>query len=335
VDGEWEPTEQLLLGAALRWEDFQDFGSTTNWKIAGNWRATDTFGLRATASTGFRAPTPGQSNAFNVSTEFDPNANAGLGDLVNNGTVPSTNPIAVLRGGKALQPEESQNFTLGTFFNIGALDVTIDYFKIDVDDRLNLSGLFQLTQAEKDQLTAQGVSGANSLNNFRYFTNDFDTETDGFDIVASYPLEWGNGVNTDLSLAFNKTSTKVVRAGPSITQEPVRITELEDGLPETRWNVGANTFWNQWRFLARLSVYDDWFDSEDGNTYSGKSIVDVEGAYTFNDNWTATVGVQNLFDETPDANPGAADGVGNQYSQFSPFGFNGAFWYLRVKYDLD
>ncbi len=335
VDGEWEPTEELLLGAALRWEDFQDFGSTTNWKIAGNWRATDTFGLRATASTGFRAPTPGQSNAFNVSTEFDPNANAGLGDLVNNGTVPSTNPIAVLRGGKALQPEESQNFTLGTFFNIGALDVTIDYFKIDVDDRLNLSGLFQLTQAEKDQLTAQGVSGANSLNNFRYFTNDFDTETDGFDIVASYPLEWGNGVNTDLSLAFNKTSTKVVRAGPSITQEPVRITELEDGLPETRWNVSANTFWNQWRFLARLSVYDDWFDSEDGNTYSGKSIVDVEGAYTFNDNWTATVGVQNLFDETPDANPGAADGVGNQYSQFSPFGFNGAFWYLRVKYDLD
>ncbi len=336
VDGEWEPTEQLLLGAALRWEDFQDFGTTTNWKVAANWRATDTFGLRATASTGFRAPTPGQSNAFNVSTEFDTT----IMDLVNNGTVPSTSRVVgafldLPGGGPALQPEESNNYTLGTFFNIGDLDVTIDYFKIDVDDRLNLSGLVSLTPDQVASLVAEGVTSAANLQNFRWFTNDFDSETDGFDIVASYPLEWGNGVNTDLSLAFNKTSTKVVRAGPAITNEPVRITELEDGLPETRWNVGANTFWNQWRFLARVSVFDDWFDSEDDRSYKGKSIVDVEGAYTFNDNWTATVGVQNLFDETPDANPGAADGVGNQYSQFSPFGFNGAFWYLRVKYDLD
>ncbi len=331
VDGEWEPSDQLLLGAALRWEDYQDFGSTANWKVAANWRATDQFGVRATASTGFRAPTPGQSNAFNVSTEFD----TALNDLVNNGTVPSTNPIAVLKGGKALQPEESTNYTLGVFFNVGALDVTVDYFQIEVDDRLNLSGLFQLTQAEKDALTAQGVAGANSLRNFRYFTNDFDTETKGFDIVATYPFEWGNGVNTDVSFSFNKTDTKVTRAGPSITNEPVRITELEDGLPETRWNLSANTFYDQWRFLARVSSYDDWFDSEDGRSYDGKSIVDVEGAYTFNDNWTGVVGVQNILDETPDENPGAAGGVGNRYSQFSPFGFNGAFWYMRLRYDLD
>ena len=331
VDGEWEPTDQLLLGAAVRWEDFQDFGSTTNWKVAANWRATDTFGLRATASTGFRAPTPGQSNAFNVSTEFD----TALNDLVNNGTVPSTNPIALLKGGKPLQPEESKNYTFGTFFNVGDLDVTIDYFQIEVDDRLNLSGLFQLTQAEKDALTAQGVAGANSLRNFRYFTNDFDTRTKGFDVVATYPFEWGNGFNTDVAFSFNKTDTKVTRAGPSITNEPVRIQELEDGLPQTRWNLSANTFYNQWRFLARLSTYDDWFDSEDARTYSGKSIVDVEGAYSFMDNLTGIVGVQNLFDETPDENPGAAGGVGNRYSQFSPFGFNGAFWYVRLRYDLD
>ncbi len=331
VDGEWEPNDQVLVGAAVRWEDFQDFGSTVNWKVAGNWRATDTFGLRATASTGFRAPTPGQSNAFNVSTEFD----TALNDLVNNGTVPSTNPIAVLRGGKPLQPEESTNYTFGVFFNVGALDVTVDYFQIEVDDRLNLTGLFTLTQAEKDALTAQGVAGANSLRNFRFFTNDFDTETKGFDVVATYPFEWGNGINTDVSFSFNKTDTEVTRAGPNITNEPVRITELEDGLPETRWNLSANTFYNQWRFLGRLSSYDDWFDSEDARTYSGKSVVDVEGAYSFNDAWTAIVGVQNVFDETPDENPGAADGVGNRYSQFSPFGFNGAFWYLRLKYELD
>ncbi|NNF52653.1 MAG: TonB-dependent receptor [Gammaproteobacteria bacterium] len=336
VDGEWEPTEQLLLGAAVRWEDFQDFGTTTNWKVAGNWRATDTFGLRATASTGFRAPTPGQSNAFNVSTEFD----ATINDLVNNGTVPATSRVVgkflgLPGGGPALQPEESTNYTLGTFFNIGDLDVTIDYFQIEVDDRLNLSGLVSLSDQDVADLLAEGVTSAANLANFRWFTNDFDTETKGFDVVATYPLEWGNSINTDLAFSFNKTDTKVTRAGPSITNEPVRITELEDGLPETRWNLSANTFYNQWRFLTRLSMYDDWFDSEDGNTYDGKSIVDVEGAYSFNDNFTGIIGVQNLFDETPDENPGAAGGVGNRYSQFSPFGFNGAFWYLRLRYDLD
>ena len=140
LDGEWEPTDSLLLGAAVRFEDFQDFGTTTNYKVAANWRITDGFGLRGTASTGFKAPTPGQSNAFNVSTEFDLVAQ----ELVNNGTVPSTTAVAQLRGGRPLEPEESTNFTLGTFFNVGNLDVTIDFFKVDVDDRLNLSQNFQL-----------------------------------------------------------------------------------------------------------------------------------------------------------------------------------------------
>ncbi|MDH3533293.1 MAG: TonB-dependent receptor, partial [Gammaproteobacteria bacterium] len=135
VDGEWEPTDNLLLGAAVRYEDFDDFGTTTNYKVAGNFRLTDNFGLRGTVSTGFKAPTPGQSNAFNVSTEFD----LDLMELVNNGTVPSTSGPALLRGGKALQPEESTNFTFGTFFNLGDLDVTIDYFQIEVDDRLSLT----------------------------------------------------------------------------------------------------------------------------------------------------------------------------------------------------
>ena len=113
-----------------------------------------------------------------------------------------------------------------------------------------------------------------------------------------------------------------------------RIREYEEGLPETRYNIQANHHMGDWRFLARLSYYDDWYDSEDGNSYDGKSIVDLEGAYMFNENLTVVLGAQNAFDETPDENPGAAAGVGNRYSQFSPFGFNGSFWYLRLKYDM-
>lgn len=324
LDGEWEPTESLLLGAAVRFEDFQDFGTTTNYKVAANWRITDNFGLRGTASTGFKAPTPGQSNAFNVSTEFDLVAQ----ELVNNGTVPSTTAVAELRGGRPLEPEESTNFTLGTFFNIGNLDITVDFFKVDVDDRLNLSQNFQLTQEEIDDLIEQGITSAGNLQNFRFFVNDFDTETEGFDVVATYPIEWSNA-STDISLAFNNTTTTVASFNP-VTIDDTRILQIEKGLPETRYNLQANHFWGDWRFLGRISYYDDWYDSEDGEFYSGKSILDLEAAYTWNDNTTIVVGMQNALDETPDENPGAASGVGNKYSQYSPFGFNGGFWYVRL-----
>ena len=324
VDGEWEPTDSLLLGAAVRFEDFQDFGTTTNYKVAANWRITDNFGLRGTASTGFKAPTPGQSNAFNVSTEFD----LAIQELVNNGTVPSTTAVAQLRGGRPLEPEESTNFTLGTFFSFGNLDITLDYFKVDVDDRLNLSQNFQLTQEEIDDLIEQGITSAGNLQNFRFFVNDFDTETEGFDIVATYPLEWSNA-STDLSLAYNQTTTEVAKFNP-VTIDDTRILQIEKGLPESRWNLQANHFWNNWRFLGRISYYDDWYDSEDGEFYSGKSILDLEAAYTWNENTTIVLGMQNALDETPDDNPSAAAGVGNKYSQYSPFGFNGGFWYLRV-----
>ena len=327
VDGEWEPTESLLLGAAVRYEDFDDFGTTTNYKVAANFRITDNFGVRGTVSTGFKAPTPGQSNAFNVSTEFD----LVLQDLVNNGTVPSTSGPALLRGGKPLEPEESNNFTFGTFFNVGGLDVTIDYFQIEVDDRISLTQDFALTPAEVDQLIAEGITSAGNLANFRFFANDFDTETKGFDIVATYPVEWAAG-DTVFGLSFNNTDTEVVNPGTNIGA--TRIREYEEGLPETRYNISANHNMGDWRFLARVSYYDDWYDSEDGNVYDGEYLVDLEGAYRINDNLGVVLGAQNAFDTTPDENPGAASGVGNRYSQFSPFGFNGAFWYLRVTYDL-
>ena len=328
VDAEWEPTDSLLLNAAIRYEDFDDFGTTTNYKVAGNWRFTDNFGVRATAGTGYKAPTPGQSNAINVSTEFDFTIN----DLVNNGTIPSTTPAAALRGGLPLEPEDSVNLTAGVFFNVGGLDVTVDYFKIEVDDRLSLSQLFQLTDQEVQDLIDAGVTSAGNLQNFRFFTNDFDTETDGFDVVATYGIDWAAG-DTDLSLAFNQTSTTVTRRGSTI--DDTRVRELQEGLPETRWNLAANHMMNNWRFLARVSYFDDWYDSEDGRVYSGKSILDLEAAYTWNDSLTVVLGLQNALDETPDVNPGAASGVGNTYSQFSPFGFNGAYTYLRLRYVMN
>ena len=325
VDAEWDATDSLLFGAAIRWEDFDDFGTTTNGKLGVNWRATPNFGLRATASTGFKAPTPGQSNAFNVSTEFD----AATGDLINNGTVPSTTEVALLRGGRPLDAEESTSFAAGIFFNIGALDVTLDYFHIEVDDRLNLSQEFTLTETEVESLLAAGVTSAANLQNFRFFTNDFNTETTGFDLVASYPIEWGSAGITDVSFSFNMTETEVTDFGVTVGER--RIQELEEGLPESRWILTANHSIENFSFLVRASFYDEWYDTGDDFTYGDEMIFDIEAQWHATASSTFVLGAQNITDENGEENPNAGS-VGNQYSSNSPFGFNGGYWYARYQY---
>ena len=122
VDAEWTPTDRLVTQAAIRFEDFDDFGSTTNYKVGANWAISDNFGIRSTYSTGFKAPTPGQANASNTSTELI-NVN-GVPTLVNNGTIPATSPVALSVGGKQLEPEESTNFTAGIYATLGNFEIT-------------------------------------------------------------------------------------------------------------------------------------------------------------------------------------------------------------------
>lgn len=159
-----------------------------------------------------------------------------------------------------------------------------------------------------------------------------DTTTKGFDIVASYMTE-AIGDSTNFSLAYNKTDTKVDRYTPE-TVDATRVRELEEGLPETRWNLSVNTLLADWRFMARVSYYDDRFDSEDVQVYSGEYIIDAEVGYNFGEKTSVIVGAQNLLDQTPEENPGAADGVGNRYSQFSPFGFDEGFYNIRTRYEF-
>lgn len=321
--------DRWTTGLAIRFEDFEDFGTTLNGKIAGRYKVNDLFSVRGSLSSGFRAPTPGQSNAFNVSTEFDQVAQ----ELVNNGTIPSTSRVAQLRGAVPLEPEESINYTVGGVYNSGPFTLTADVFRIELSDRLAITQLFTLTEEEVVSLLADGITSARNLQNFRFFTNDFDTETTGIDLVTTYTPE-AMGGNTVFSLVFNHTETDVAKFNPD-TLDATRIRELQEALPETRWNVSVNhNLRDKWRFLARVSFYDEWFDSEDGFVYGGEFLTDAEVAYTFSQKVTFVVGGQNIFDTFPDENPNARSNVGNLYSQYSPFGFNGSFWYARVKYDF-
>ncbi|MEM1182814.1 MAG: TonB-dependent receptor, partial [Acidobacteriota bacterium] len=210
------------VGAAVRFEDFEDFGTTMNSKLSGRYAVNEDFSLRASLSSGFRAPTPGQSNAFNVSTEFD----LSLGDLVNNGTIPATSRVAQLRGGEALEPETSINYAIGGIFDRGEFTLTADLFRIELSDRLAVTRNFALTQDEVDSLVAEGVTSAANLQNFRFFTNDFDTETTGLDLVMTY-TPFSMGGDTSFSVLFNLTETSVADFNPE-TLDATRIRELEE-----------------------------------------------------------------------------------------------------------
>lgn len=339
IDMEADVTERLLLGVAVRWEDFDDFGSTLNGKVSGRFELTDWLGLRATYSTGFRAPTPGQSNAFNVSTTF----NLELGDLINEGVVPPTNPVAQQRGGTQLDEEESTNISAGFVLQWENLSLTVDYFNIEVDDRIALSQNFVLTDEERQDLIDSGVTAAANIREFRFFVNDFDTETEGVDVVGTASFDWSAGI-TDVSVAYNYTDTSVDSFDTSII-DATRIAELEEGLPESRYTINATHLYDSWRFLVRYNWTDEWYDGEDFGgiadfgdpvpTYDSYWTIDAEVGYTFEDLGLSLVaGANNITDETPDENRGAADGVGNQYSQFAPLGFNGALYYGRVIYNF-
>ena len=331
-DGGW------TLGFAQRVEYFSDFGLTANGKFAGLVSLTDEFALRASVSSGFRAPTPGQQNAFNISTIYDPD----IMDLTNNGTIPSTSALAERFGGEPLTPEKSVNMAVGAVYEQGQFSFSTDIFQINMSDRLTTSKNYSLSLPEIEQLLAEGIIRRGGvLARFRFFINDFATTTRGIDLVGAYESRGSDGSTTTWSTAWNFTSTAVT-GHDSETLSDLRIRILEEGLPNIRGNVSVNrAFANGTRILFRASHWGGYFDGEtpyyegsSSNTidYPSRQLIDVEAAQTFADRFTLTVGSQNVLNTFPQEYPGAADGVGNRYGQFTPFGFNGAFYYGRLTY---
>ena len=313
------------LAAALRFEDYEDFGAALNGKLAGRIEVTGNFAIRGSISTGFRAPTPGQQNAFNVSTQWAPE----LMDLVNNGTIPSTSRVAALRGGKQLEAEKSLNAAVGTVLDRGSLTLTADMFRIDLEDRLGVTQLFALRPAEVEQLLSEGITSAANLANFRFFANDFKTRTQGLDLVAG----WRPGVfggRTRLALAFNLTETEVVAWNPNLLDNR-RIREIEEALPDIRWNLSVDHTVGRFDLLARLGYFDKWYDARDNWTYDGFALVDLEAAMRLDASSRLTFGARNALNNEPGRNPNPT-AIGNVFSSRAPFDTNGLYGYARFEY---
>ena len=317
--------ERWTLGLAVRVEDFEDFGTTINGKVSARVRLNRDVSLRASISDGFRAPTPGQQNAFNVSTQYDTT----LLDLVNRGTIPSTSALAQRYGGRPLGPEKSINYAVGAVIDSGPLTLTADYFRVHLSDRFGTSRDINLSPDEVDILVAEGISSASNLRTFRFFINDFATTTQGIDVVSTYtPPALGGG--TAFSLALNHTNNEVTHFHEELLSAN-RIRRLEEALPKNRWNFSTSQRVGRLNVLGRLSYYGGWFDGDDPAFYDGKPILDLEFDLPLSASTTLVFGSHNLLNTYPGRSPIALRN-GELYSEYTPWGFNGAYYYFGISY---
>ena len=325
LDLETNVTKDLLVGLAGRFEEYETFGDTLNGKVDTRWQATSNVALRGSISTGFRAPTVGQANLQNVTTAF---VDGALADRL---TLPPTHPSGVPAkyGAQPLKPEKSVNLSAGTVVDVGNLSVTLDYYRIKVQDRISLGSNQDLDDDDKAELQKYNFVEVTSV---KFFTNAFDTTTQGIDLVATYPMELAGGT-TLWTLAGNWNDTQVTEHDSKIINAQ-RVTELEQLLPNFRLTLTGDYREESWRFLGRLSYYDGFteFTTDDKSKRidaTARLLMDLEASYTFQYGLTIAGGAQNLFDAVPDRTTGAA---GTKYPEYSPFGFNGGFYYFRALY---
>ena len=329
-DLEHDITDNWLMQYALRYEDFSDFGDTTNGKIATRFRAADWFTLRGAISTGFHAPTPGQANVRTTITTFD----GATGLQVEEGLIPPTSPQAVANGGTELTEEKSLNFSVGFTSDIGDFtQLTVDFYRVEVDDRIYRTG---------DIVTDLG-------NTISFYTNALDVQHQGMDLVLNSDVAWTGNVNTVFTFAFNYNETEVTDQALVNGVEPVSeglVEDIENNYPEERFVFSANTFFlDNWRFLFRANYFGSHYDERgrigaevDPSAEIDEIIyVDLELAWDITENFNLTLGGSNVFDEYVDEiGPPNANrlSVGLQYPRRTAANYEGGSWYLRAGYNF-
>ncbi len=334
ADIEQDISRDFMMQYAIRYEDFSDFGSTANGKIAARYNINDATALRGAISTGFHAPTPGQSNVRTTITTFD--GTTGL--QVEEGLISATDPRAVSAGGQALKEEESFNISLGLTSALSdKTTLTVDWYQITVDDRIYRTGDIQYVDPN-GVLPDQTIS---------FYTNAMDVEHTGVDVVLTTNMEWSSEVSTDISLAFSHNQIEVTGQRQVNGTNPVSaslVEDIENNYPENRFVLTTSTALSDaLKLMVRANFYGEHYD-ERGTINDPVApsalidsiiFIDAELAYQVNDDFTAKFGVSNLFDEFPDE-IGAANAnrlsVGLQYPRRSAANYEGGSWYLGGTY---
>jgi iron complex outermembrane receptor protein len=353
ADVEHDVTDSFLVQYAARYENFSDFGGTLNGKLAARFRVNDAFAIRGAVSTGFHAPTPGQSNVSTIITTFD--GTTGL--QVEEGLVPTTHPDVAEVGGTALVEETSLNISAGFTADLGDfVSLTADVYQIEVDDRIYRTG--DIPVPSEPGQPARSIS---------FYTNALDVEHRGLDIVATSDFDIGSASSLSLALAYAWNEVEV--AGQRLINgvQPVNdglVEDIENNYPEHRWVLTGNFFLGESvNIMARVNYFGQHYDERgriagepDANNPSftvNRSLeidatyyLDLEAGWQLNDNWRFVLGGSNVLDEfidvisdaPPEGCPTCAAefanriGVGLQYPRRTVANYEGASYYLRGEF---
>jgi iron complex outermembrane receptor protein len=344
VDLELSPTERLLIGLAGRAERYSDFGNTTDAKVALRYELTRGLAVRGAMQTGFRAPSLGQSYFSAVSTNF-----------INVGGVSTPFEIRTfavgslggqLLGAVALKPEESENVSAGVTFNpVRFFSLTADWYRVNIDERIVLSGNF-IDSTVANLLEDNGIVGVSGA---RYFTNAVDTRTTGLDIVASFAIDLDTKGLLRFTGGFNENRTEVLHVDPTPPQlaavasalfDRVERARLEEGQPRRRLSLTSTYDVNRLGVMLHTSRYGKIVsrapNPAQDQAFQAKWITDMSVSYKLTSQLSLALSGTNIFDVYPDTNITANQTRGIYlYSGLTPFGFNGTFWSVRASYQYE
>ncbi|MEZ6012191.1 MAG: TonB-dependent receptor [Hyphomonas sp.] len=335
LDLEANVTDKFLLSGAVRGESYSDFGETLTGKLAARYDFTDMFAIRGSIQNGFRAPSLQQQYFQTTSTNF---INGVPFDIT---TFPVTDPIAQALGATPLKAEKSVNYSIGAVFRLDRLNVTVDAYQINVDDRIVLSENLTSTDV-RNYLVGLGFIGAGGG---RFFLNGVDTETKGIDIVANYAFPETSFGKFDATFGanFNQTDVTAIPDLPQLTVLPtpptlfgrVNVMTFEEGTPKDKFTGSLS--WENGPFGATLRAirYGEVLvpSSNAANDYTidPNTLIDLEGRYTWNDRVTLSLGADNVLDEYGTPAPASQNGTGNTpFSGYIPYGSSGRFVYGKV-----
>ncbi|MBU2973862.1 TonB-dependent receptor [Zobellia sp. B3R18] len=347
IDIEADFSEKFLASFATRFENYSDFGSTINFKLATRYKINDNLNIRAAANTGFRAPSLHQINFNSTSTIFDQN-----GDPQEVGTFANDSRAAKLLGIPELKEETSSSVSVGFTAKIpdANLTLTVDGYYVEINDRVVYTGQFSGpgTGTELDNLLRQANATAAS-----FFANAINTESRGLDVVLTHQANLSDNwrLKSDLAGTFSKTN-QIGDINASQVLEDAGLVDtyfpedsrvyLEEAVPRTKINLSNSLTSDKWIMFLRNVYFGEVTEATTvvGNqqVFGTKLVTDLSIGYKATDALTLTVGANNLFDIYPDR---AEEQFNNRSSgrfdwsrRAQQFGIGGRFLFARVNFTL-
>jgi iron complex outermembrane receptor protein len=349
LDTELEVTRKLLLAAALRVENYSDFGGVSIGKLAARYNVTPNLTIRGSIATGFRAPSLQELNYTHTTTAFVPDAN-GVPQPLDVTTYPTNSTAARALGIKGLKQENSRTYGFGlTYQPMRGFEVTVDAYRVDVDGRIFQTSFFNASEVGNNYNEVIGGGEA------QFFVNGANVRSEGLEIVGNYTQNLSGKSSLTYSLAgiFSRntilsrntlnlnvqhlTSEEIV--GKYMSRDV--IGQFETGTPRTKLIGSVMYRRGKWDAMLRgsyfgqitaLSISADDQGNYYDQTFSPQAILDMSVGYALNRNLKFSVGGSNILDKYPQLLRAENRGF-TLYSSYQQ-GSNGAYYYGRVTFNL-